>query len=312
MNEPDTFVLIPTANRSHYLETALESVARQTARGRIKEVRVMENGGDRRSEALCARFADRLPIRYVFRQPCLTPLEHGQVIAEEVYPCRYIAILHDDDWWSPDHLGASLDALAANGAVSCFSGYFFTRGERAPLWCDGSLLFWLGSGFQPTTQDWVLDFASVLVSNLGGAPGHYSTIVAEAQAYRECAYTLHMGNEFDNDRLICAALGLKGRMVHRPMPSACIRQHGSQDARRFSNDSQTRLYARSTVWFFELAKENRIDLIKEFQVRLDACPSEHREAVFGRLTVPFLYNLLRGHPRVPKALMDYWTLRGGF
>ncbi len=312
MNEPDTFVLIPTANRAHYLETALESVARQTARDRIKEVRVMENGGDRRSEALCARFADRLPIRYVFRDPCLTPLEHGQVIVEDVYPCRFVSMLHDDDWWSPEHLGASLAALGEHGAVSCYSAYFSTKGERAPLWCDGNQLFWLAGGFQPMTRDWVLDLAAVLVGNLGGTACHYSTLVAEAQAFRECAYTLRMNNPFDNDRMFCAALARKGKMVHRPVPSAFIRQHGNQDARLFSNQNQTTFYARTTVWFFELAKENRIDLIKEFQVRLDACPTEHREAVFGRLTAPFLYNLLRGHPRVPKALLDYWTLRGGF
>jgi len=312
MNEPDTFVLIPTANRAHYLETALESVARQTARDRIKEVRVMENGGDRRSEALCARFSDRLPVRYVFREPSLTPLEHGQVIAEEVYPCRYIAILHDDDWWSPAYLDSSLKALEVNGAVACHSAYFNTLGEKGPLSCDGNYLFWLASGFQPTTQDWVLDLSAVLVANLAACPGHYSTMVTEAQAYRECAYTLRMDNEFDNDRLITVALARKGRTVHRPVPSAFIRQHGTQDKRRLPDQRQKQLCMRTTVWLFEVAKENRIDLIKNFGDLLDACPVVHREAVFSSFSSVFLYNLLRGHPRVPRALLDFWTLRGGF
>jgi glycosyltransferase involved in cell wall biosynthesis len=305
---PDTFVLIPTVNRPHYLETALESVARQTAIGRIKEVRVMENGGDRRSETLCSRFADRLPIRYIFRQPCLTPLEHGRLLINEPFAGRYLSILHDDDWWGPEHLGSSLSALEAHGAIACYSAFFDVDGERSPLACDGSLMFWIGSGFQPVTRDWVLDLSSVLVSNLAGTPGRYSTIVAEAEVFRESASAmLDLDNRFDNDRMLTVELGRRGKVVYIPVPNAFIRAHPGQDGRTFSQKEMLEHLLRTTVWIFEVAKKSRVDLIKEFETRLDACPEAHRKAAYNRLTMPFLYRLLRKHPRLPKALLDYWT-----
>jgi len=306
MPEPDTFVLIPTANRPEFLAAALDSVAGQTGRDRIREVRVMENGGDRRSEAVSAQFADRLPIRYVFRQPSLTPLEHGRLITGESYPCRYVAILHDDDWWAPRHLSCSFEALERNKAVACYSASYDVQAGRPAALYDGSLMCAFACGYPPITRNWSMDLASVLVANFPGTPGRFSTLVADAGVFRECACVLDSGNDFDNDRMYSVALGTKGKMVYRPLPSVFIRAHPGQDGHRHTGNEQFDHALQTTVWLFAVAKENRIDLMKELEARLNACPRQFLEAILKRLTIPVLYQLLRTMPDLPPLLLEYW------
>jgi hypothetical protein len=307
MTAPDTIVLIPTANRPAYLETALASVAGQSARHRIKEVRVMENGGERRSEEVCERYSNRLPIRYVFRDPPLPVLDHGRTIMEEIYPGRFVAVLHDDDWWAPEHLGSSLRALEESSAVACYSAHFSIQSEAAPAQWHDSLMFWAGSGYQPLTGDWLLDMAGVLVANLGGSPAHYSTIVADAEAYRKCADTHSVGNEFDSDRMVCVGFARYGKVVFRPVPTVFIRVHPEQDTRRFDEQKRNEGLFQTTVWMFSIAQQARIDLMTEFQRCLEMCPVEHRFVVFIQFTKPWLFALARKHPRMPRVLLEFWN-----
>jgi glycosyltransferase involved in cell wall biosynthesis len=306
MPEADTFVLIPTANRPHFLREALESVAAQDSLGRIKQVRVMENGGDHRSEEVCSQFAGLLPVSYAYRNPAVSPLEHGRLIMGEAYPCRHVAILHDDDWWAPRHLGSSLEALEKRNAVACYSASCDIHPGNPPTLFDGSLMFALASGYQSLDRNWTMNLASMLVANILGTPGRFSTLVARAGAFRECAHILDTGNAFDNDRMVSVGLVLKGRVVYRPIPSVFIRAHPGQDQRRFSDKDQFDNMLRTTVWLFAVAKERRIDLLKEFDARIKACPKQHLEALLNRLTVPHVYQLFRRMPDSPRILVEFW------
>ncbi|MGH7995179.1 MAG: glycosyltransferase family A protein [Opitutaceae bacterium] len=306
MSEPDTIVLIPTTNRPRFLETALASVASQTARHRIMEVRVMENGGGRLSEEVCSRFSDRVPIRYIFRDPILPVLAHARVLIEEAYPARYVAILHDDDWWTPEHLGASLGALEGASTSACYSAFFNVVAESAPVVWHDSLMFWMAGGYPPVTRDWMLDLASVLVASLAGVPGHYSSLVAKATAFRACADTLYLDNQFDTDRMLAVGLARYGKIVFRPVPSVFVREHAGQESCKYDDGKRAQCLLRTTVWIFSMAKERRIDLIEEFRARLEACPPEHRRVVFPQFSKPWLYLLLGRHPRMPRVLLDYW------
>ncbi|HEY3755557.1 MAG TPA: glycosyltransferase family A protein [Opitutaceae bacterium] len=302
----DTIVIVSTANRPGFLATNLASIARQTAADRIAEVRVMENGGDRRSEAVCRDFAGKLPINYIYRDPPLTVIDHAKVIIQAEFAAPYIAILHDDDWWAPEHLGASLRALEENQAAACYSAHFYMSGEAAPTQWHDSLMFWTASHYQPLTQDWVMDMTGALVANLGGTPGHYSTVVAKSEAFRGCADTLYQENPFDTDRMLCVWLTRFGRIVYRPVPTAFIRVHPSQDNLSYTDAKRNEHHMRTTLWMFKVAKENGIDLIDEFRRRLEACPEPHRYLVFIQYTKPFLIAALGKHPRCPKILMDFW------
>lgn len=302
----DTIVILATANRPAFLRTALASIARQTAVDRIAEVRVMENGGDRSSEALCREYADKLPINYVYRDPPLSILAHARKIIAEPFAAPHIAILHDDDWWAPEHLAASLRALQEGGAVACYSAHFCTSGEAAPTFWHDNLMFWAAGGYQPVTQDWVMGMAGALIANLAGTPGHYSTLVAAAEAFRGCADTLYLDNQFDTDRMLCVGLARFGRIVYRPVPTVFIRIHPGQDNAGYSDAKRDAHMTRTTLWLFKMAKECRIDLIDVFRRCLETCPEAHRYPVFVQYAAKqWVVNVMVKHPRCPKILMDF-------
>src|SRR5688572_22058244 len=95
-------VLVPTANHPKFLETALQSIARQTAIDKIEEVLVSENLLDRESEAVCKKFPN-LPIRYILQDPPLTRFQNFDFLFNQAR-ADLVALLCDDDWWAPGHL----------------------------------------------------------------------------------------------------------------------------------------------------------------------------------------------------------------
>src|SRR5258708_7538188 len=103
----DVAIIIATANRPEFLRNALRSVSRQTAISRLAEVLVSENGGNEASRAVCAEFPE-LPIRYLFRTPTTTAMEHGRYLLGALPQHDLTAILHDDDWWTTHHLEDAL------------------------------------------------------------------------------------------------------------------------------------------------------------------------------------------------------------
>src|ERR1035437_8916205 len=105
----DISILLPTCRRPQLLLTALESVARQTASGRIGEVLVMENGLDRGSEEVCRRFSN-LPIKYIYRDP-VVPAETRTTVTFREASLPLVAVLHNNDWWDDFHLARSVASL---------------------------------------------------------------------------------------------------------------------------------------------------------------------------------------------------------
>lgn len=304
----DTVVLVSTAKRPRFLRTALQSIAAQTGRDRILEVRVMENGGDRTSEKVCAEFAGRLPIVYVYRDPPMDIVSHGKVIAEDTYPGRYIAILHDDDWWAPEHLASSLKAMEETGAIASYAAFFYVMEEKGPLGWHDNLLFWVASGYRSVLENWVLGMKELMVANIGGLPGHYSSLVCEATAWRNCADILYQKNVFDTDRMLSVALTRFGNVVYRPLPTVYIRKHTAQDSQtRVNNDDQMKQLGLTTLWIFAVADVNKIDLMAEFRRIVDACPYQHRYAVSLQYAKPWLYRALRKKPGLPKLVIDLWV-----
>lgn len=92
------------------LRKALISVQAQSGRDMIAEVIVSENGNNEASRSVREDFPD-IPIVYLLQNPPLSPLNHGRFLVRKEYRADYIAILHDDDIWQPEHLQAGIAAM---------------------------------------------------------------------------------------------------------------------------------------------------------------------------------------------------------
>lgn len=266
-------VLLPTAKRPALLRTALQSVAAQTARAMIARVVVSENGGDRASEAVCAEFP-QLPITYVFRSPTTNPLEHGRLLLNEYPDAACTAILHDDDWWTPVHLGNALAALEENPDAAAYgTGHFVVSAESSMLNCSGNLFPWFGANYAAYAPYWKLSRLNVLLGELLGTVAHYSTLVARTDALREASSVFDTGNVFDNDRMIVFALSQAGPLLFNPTPEAFVRNHGVQDTYLFPDADRARHMCATTRWLVESSGKSWDAIVHNFSKRMAQCPA---------------------------------------
>ena len=226
-------VIIPTTNRPNYLRTALESVQRQTALARITEILVSENAGDRTSENVCKEFPT-LPIRYIFRDPPVDGLQHGDLLIREATN-QFIAILHDDDWWSQHHLAAAMELLDSQpNVVATFSHLFETFDPSGFFQVPPRLwLLWVAVGRSFRRPHQVLTAEQVLLGGLLMSCFHFSTLVARAGPLRAAsAKVVESGNDYDIDRLYGPFLGEFGSVGYLTEPHTFVRIHPNQDGRR--------------------------------------------------------------------------------
>ncbi len=227
-------IVIPTCDRAHYLREALESVRKQTARHSITEVIVSENGTTNRSEDVCKEFAD-LPIIYVQQQPRLSSLLHFKALFP-IVRSPLIAILHDDDWWAPNHLEAALDVLNSNtDCVAVYANYYETYGPQFPSYIlvERVWRIWFSSGCEFPGAVQVLDDISVMLICLINGYFHYSTLVGRKEAIWD-AYlkVVASGNVYDNDRTFPTFLSQHGSISYVIHPNVFVRVHVNQDSRQ--------------------------------------------------------------------------------
>jgi hypothetical protein len=266
-------VIIPTAHRAGMLRTALQSVADQTACARIGRIIVSENGGDRASAQVCAQFP-HLPITYLFRQPSLTPLEHGRLLMRDGTNGDLTAILHDDDWWAPTHLQCALAALEANPGASAYgAANFVVSAESSMLNCSGNLFPWFGANYPAFSPWWTLPRLSVLLAELLGTVSHYSTLVARTAALREASFVYDTGNTFDNDRMLMFALSASGPLLFNPTPQAFVRNHGVQDCVAYDGHAKVRHMSETTRWLVDQSGRSWDAVLASFNRRLALCPN---------------------------------------
>jgi hypothetical protein len=249
------------------LRTALASVAAQTALDEIAEVIVSENAGDPASGDVCAEFPT-LPIKYRLRQPPVPIKDHLNLTLSETQG-SISALLHDDDWWSPDHLAASLRNLDQHPSAALSLGALLhTNGENCPPRCHDSLQFWLGAGAPEWRGIWLLDRAAVAVSNLANTAGHYSTVVAKTEILTKVQRVIAAaGNPYDNDRMFFFEFTRYGPVVFDPIPRVFIRTHAAADNRRYvATEIAVRVRATSE-WILAGCASDGIDIGKELATR---------------------------------------------
>ncbi|MBI3999245.1 MAG: glycosyltransferase family 2 protein [Candidatus Omnitrophica bacterium] len=128
---PRVSVIIPTYNRSEFLERAIKSVIQQTFRN--FEIIVVENGNPNRdAKVIVNRFLNSdVVVRHFYE----TKPSHVQ--ARNIGVCHatgeYIAFLDDDDEWTPTKLAEQVKFMESHpevGLIACNLTFFDREGHR--------------------------------------------------------------------------------------------------------------------------------------------------------------------------------------
>jgi glycosyltransferase involved in cell wall biosynthesis len=123
MPAPEVSVVIPTYNRSAFLNQAMRSVLTQTFSG--FELVVADNASTDDTAAIVGSFADPR-VRYI-------PHDHNRGMVPNWNAGmaqtrgRYVALLEDDNWWDPEFLARTVAVLANRPEVGfVYTGAFLT------------------------------------------------------------------------------------------------------------------------------------------------------------------------------------------
>lgn len=214
------------------LKDALASVASQTSMRSIEKVIVSENGMNRATELLCSEFSS-LPIEYYYQEPTLPVLEHIQLLLSMVSSPQ-VAFLHDDDWWTNNHLELALSTLNSSGCSSVFTNFVETTSPQHPFSVSyKSFRIWALSGrdfsrgFIPLSQ--IDNFLNCLIDS----SYHFSTFVGCTNSCISAWGRVVLSqNNYDCDRTFPIFLGELGDVAYIPSSTAFIRIHSKQDSAR--------------------------------------------------------------------------------
>ncbi|HEX4139174.1 MAG TPA: glycosyltransferase family A protein [Candidatus Methylacidiphilales bacterium] len=288
-------ILIPTAKRPEYLETALRSVSEQTALRDVVEVIVSESAGDPRSGEVCKRFP-HLPIQYILRDPQLQMTEHFSALKKAEWKGDLAAILHDDDWWAPDYLRQAIDTLSAHprSSVYCCCSYY-VAGESSMLACGGNLCFWFGADYPPIQPVWELSQEAVLLGTLLSTPVHYSAMVCRADALLKASAVYDTANWFDADRMITYELSRFGTIAFSPLPYSFYRLHANQLTEHFALARRNERVAMTTEWIIERSGESWESAGDLFSERVKRCPPSARVALHLTAMEPWCLPVMARH-----------------
>lgn len=120
-------VVIPTYNRKRSLERCLKSLETQTFKR--FEVLVCDDGSRDGSAELVQSFNQKLRIRYINVEHFGGPARPRNV-GVECSECEFIAFLDSDDYWLPNKLEASIEALQKGYDVVYHDCYVFDEGKE--------------------------------------------------------------------------------------------------------------------------------------------------------------------------------------
>ncbi len=110
-------VVIPCYNSSSYLADAIESALGQSYP--LKEVIVVDDGSTDNSAAIMYQYGER--IRIVRQANAGLPAARNAGILASTG--EWIAFLDADDWWHPDFLSKTAQALESSDAVLAYTGW---------------------------------------------------------------------------------------------------------------------------------------------------------------------------------------------
>jgi hypothetical protein len=263
-------VLIPTAHQPTFLKTALESVAAQSAVDHIQEVLVSENLMDPGSEVVCKQFK-RLPIRYIFRDPVLSKVQHFNSLYNEASG-DLVAILCDDDWWGQRHLENALGALKGNRHAVASASAVLHVPEDKP-WTghvSWSPVLWILANQPSTCTTWCFSSEQMMAAAWIQTPFHISTLVIRRHVLQSVVSTLSDLHSYQDDRMLQVQLGALGSILYEPLVGTCVRAHGEALTCQFSKVEREREFRKCTSRIQEMSKVRDIDVAKVWKQYIGA------------------------------------------
>lgn len=271
-------VIIPTANRPQFLVTALQSVARQTAVHEIEEVIVSENMGNRASQTVCENFP-ALPIRYLLQEPQLENVPHINALFEEA-KAPLIALLCDDDWWSPGHLQNALIALHAAPKAAAFFAtilYMASEADRQDVWIWRPIPFWLAAGMPDFASLWRLDLPTVLTTTWIVTPFSFSTMVARRDPLRAARPVFGAAQPYYADRILYPTLALHGDLLYDPLVDTFARWHAGNWMKDKSDAELTTTFREGCDKIRTMGLAQGLDPLSPWQSLLKTLPDHARQ-----------------------------------
>lgn len=299
-------ILIPTANRPQFLGTTLRSIQDQTELNNIELIVVSENGGCQESENVCKEFPN-LPILYKQTKNRLNPTDHFATLALETSSARYTALIHDDDWWMPNHLENAKKAFEQhpNGAAY-FSSYYVIEGESSLFHCEINESLWFGANFpSPFQRIWELDSLNMTLACLAKTPCHYSSMVAKTSALSGCQVEAFRNNHFDSDRMLPLILVKYGTILYQPIPDLFVRHHPGQDNARYNYKKANALMSKTDDWIFKNWEGDPSTLAKNLASRWIQCPDFARAKIKNILQSSHCRNYMRDLARSAPEIKEF-------
>jgi hypothetical protein len=275
-------IIICTRDRPEYLRQALNSIRRQTAIKSISQILVSENGDGDVSRTVCGEFLD-LPVSYIKQDPPVAALRHVPVIWERVNS-PISAILHDDDWWGPQHIEKALTTLHSNSScVGVYAAYCEAYRPEFVSWPNYTKsLVWLASRGDFSCSSFLFDRVGVMLSCILNAGLHYSSLVGRTEevgnAFSRNATLL---NSFDNDRTYPLILSELGDIAYNTDTSVFVRQHPFRHAwsepHMQLRGAHMLMAAKTTLWLREHYPQLVVDGADRLNQRLKSVSSQERE-----------------------------------
>jgi len=253
-------VLIPTAGQPAFLESALRTVARQTAVFDIEEVIVSENRGAEASRAVCERFSS-LPIRYTMQDPPVSLIENYTFLFRQARS-DLVAFLCDDDWWAPGHLQTAIAAFDAHaGSAAWFSASYFVCAQMPyDGWVQRTPALWVAAGKPNLLDRWILDPVGQLAALWVHTPFHFSTMVLpRAHALRAIA-AVHDVHTYQLDRSFYLELSKLGTVMYESLPDTFVSWRDGNVTTRIARDDREHAFRECTKSVWEESRRRDIDL----------------------------------------------------
>lgn len=118
---PDISVIIPTFNRAHHLENALQSVIAQSFDN--WELIIVDDGSSDNTPEILNSYIEKFPnIRYLKHKNRKTALSRNAGIQASFG--RYITFLDSDDHYLSNHLESRMEILEEHQEIALLSGGF--------------------------------------------------------------------------------------------------------------------------------------------------------------------------------------------
>jgi hypothetical protein len=250
LDGPLVSVLIPTYNRPHMLEEALESVQRQSYRN--VETIVINDAGDPIEDVVSSY--PRARLINMATNLTFAAVNAGFLAASGTY----ITFLNDDDLFFPHHVATLVTALERSGCAVANANVL-----TAFLRDDGGR--WVGYGLE-SNMSRAVDMASLLVSNQVG--------MTSVMFRRSCVteeYLMDPEIPFFRDYALWLRLATRNDFVHVERITSCytIRNQGAQQASRMFSD---RALAAYQAIYAEFPVANRPALQRRREAVLQSIP----------------------------------------